>query len=1295
MNHFLLLAAVFAVFIVVDILSAKKLSLKRTLLRNISLAALCAAAVLCVVLGVMGIVKKADNTTRVLYHAYSYLFEGNYDKAVENAEKVQSPHSDMIRLLADCWSGNYAGAFIASDDLRNAGELNDALAEQADRVYAISRQMTGLEGTPLSEEELQNELSDIGKACFAQLKVSEKKEVEFLAGFKRESMLGGSDYYAVDRQSLADMLLETPEDEELLRFSVNYYNAVNDLNAAEENAYKLLKSDKTAEHIVLYTDVIAQKLLDQVDITTYDEGDKEIASLLEKAEKAEGAAAEYEESNPRREEKLAEAQEYRVLANGVKARRIINWLIAQTPLFGDRDGVIDLQISRLYAAAGDKAKAQEILLGLVRRCDRLSEDSSVREILEEIDRVYTDDTASDEDISSAVSSLLQAEAFLRDSYLSRGYSEFLNDMLKYERVSVFISRVVSDNYPVVRAYLNVNGQKDGVEELANDFEVGDFTFTDNGYEISGRKVTRITDDTNNYISIALVIDGSGSMGGERIENARRAVEACIENMDPATQELSIVMYDDSIENLCSLTNDKAELRAGAERIVADGGTNIPIGLREGIKSLENAAGTRAIILMTDGEDGNAGQMPEAIEAAKEENIAVFTVSTGGGNRQYMENIAVSTGGSYMEALTSADLVKVYTTLQNYIVNNYCFEYTVEEDVEANPRMLTIGLKEYETGSTRTYAYGGMILAKDGSYISRRAESGELCLLSAEPAVVSVTDAELGVPVFISAEGVAEGARVIINDEEVKNVRTVGDSAIAFVLSGSYEPGALNVTVQLPDGTSRSTDRLLSVAAPEEGVSGGRTILLGQTGNTLYADSVEQVNEYTLKLGGNVVLNGFVRTSGPVTVQSYNPVTLGSGNLVLSGGDVQGSGEAYVDFAAAAGETSGYGQLAYGGGSVKVLDAFGFYFDTSTLQLYNSGVTLELPGFGEVYASAEFDGSEFRYMVGGYQLPELQDNLNFAFNGIPLFGDGMSSAMEMITGYTSQYGYSSYNSCGFYVQADNLTVTIGKGSAEIQGTGTVTGTLGLIEIADGSLTIDTANAEEMFEISGTAKFDQLRAVLTAEEVPFVIRGNGWYPDSLTIHATGFSVDAAGVSDCFEDGVPQALDGALTLNYPLSVTEEPYRSQVEGLLADVAVSCDKVEFVCTEDWSRNGILAYASEQPELVFRLTGNGLVIPIIDVDEISLFGSSLGGEISGEALVDERNIVISLEVDGHLDNTYYGIKHDGKASITVRLPRGISASGTVQVSVTCEGTTWDYNASTTGGIVPEDGFHTYAEDYGE
>lgn len=1295
-NLFLLLAAVFAVFILVDIVSARMLSLKRTLLRNLSLAVLCAALLLCGSLGILEIIRNADTTTSILYNAYSYLLEGNYGKAVENAEKVHSPHSDMIRLLADCWQGNYAGAFIASDDLKNGGTLNDDLAKQADRIYSLSRKMTGLEGMPLSEEEAGNELAEVGQACLALLRVSEKKEVEFLAGFRRDRMLSSGDYYTTDRQTLAEMLLETPEDEELLRFSINYYSAVNDLDAAEENAYKLLQEDRSPEHIVLYTDVIAQKLLSGADISVYDESDREIGALLEKAEQAETAAGSYEEGNPRRDETLAEALEYRIQANAVKAKRIINWLIAQAPLFGDRDGVIDLQLSRLYSAAGDDGKARKLLMDLISRKDRLREDSSVREVLEKISRVYADESASDEDITAAVNSVLQAESFLPDSVLNRGYSEFLNNVLKYERVTVFISRVVADDYPVVRAYLNVNGKKDGVEELANDFEVGDFTFTDNGYEISPQKVIRITDDTNNNISIALVIDGSGSMSGDRIENARRAVEACIDNMNPATQELSIVMYDDSIENLSSLTNDAAALRAGAGNIVADGGTDIPIGLMAGIESLKNAIGTKAIILMTDGEDGNADQMPAAIEAAREENIAVFTVSTGGGNREYMENIAMSTGGSYMEALTSSDLVKVYTTLQNYIVNNYCFEYTVEEGTETNPRMAVIGLADYGTSSTRTYAYGGLIMAKDGSYITSRAESGELQLFAADPAVVSAADAGLGVPIFLSASGVTEGAEVLINRQEVGDVRIVGDSVIAFVLEGDYAPGTLNVTVRLPDGTSRSTENLLSVAESGEGNTGGRTILLGQSGNTLYGDKVEQVNEYKLKLSGNVVLNGFVRTSSAVTVQSNTPITFGDGNLILSGGTVQGSGEAYIDFSVPADSVSDYGPSAYGGGSAKVLDYFGFYFDATSIQVYNSAVTLKLPGFGEVYANAEFDGKEFQYTVsGGYQLQELQDNLNFAFNGIPLPQKGVDSAIQMITGYAPPVWGSSYSGYGFHVQAENLTITVGRDSAQVRGTGTVYGEMGLIEIADGSLTIDTTEPDKMFEISGTAKFDNLHPLVAAEDVPFLIQGSGWYPDSLTIHGTGFSVDASGMSECFLDGVPRPLEGTVTLRYALGLSEEPYRNQVTELVTDLTVTCDRIIFICTNDRSKNGFAAYDSEHPELVVKVTGAGLVIPINDVDELSLFGSSLGGQITGEALIGEQQIVISLDVDGHLDNTYYNIRHDGRANLTIWLPRGASAESTIPVTVDCGEENWEYHAATTGGIVPEDGFHTYAEDNGE
>ncbi len=1297
MNVFLMMAIIFAIFIAVDIISPKLLKVKRTALRNISLGVLCALTIASGVGYGLSIAKKANSTLQILYNAYNYLMKGNIEKAIENAEKVRDPHAEIILMLGDCWQDNYASAFIRADDLLENGKLNEDLMDEVDAIYDLSRIMTGLDGQPLSDEEAHKELEDIAEDCFALLEISEESEVEFLSAFERDSLINSESYHETDEKALRKMLSKAPKDVELLRYSVKYYSAMGDLDTAEENARKLLETDRSVDNIVFYTDVIAQKLMNDIAITTYDEDDPEIAELMEKAEDAQRAAQKYEIDNPRYAENMEKAEKYRNKANQVIAKRIINWLNAQMPLFGDASGVIKLQLSKLYAAAGEEEKAREILNDLLKHPDQISEDSPIKDALTELGAVYFDTSASDDDISGAIVKVLKADAFLPDSVLGRGYSQFLNKLLKYERVSIFISRVNADNYPTVRAYLNVNGKKDGVEELANDFDIGDFTFSDNGFAIANEKVKRITDDTNNMISIALVIDGSGSMEGQRIMNAKQAVEACIRNLDPETQELSIVIYENQGRILTPLTNDPKKLAQGVEQIYASGGTVISSGLMTGIESLKSATGTKAIILMTDGEDGSPETMDDAIAAAQAENIAVFTVSTGGGDREYMENIARQTGGSYMEAVTDAELVNVYTALQNFIVNNYCFEYTVEEHPEANPRILTIGLVDYEVASSRAYAYGGLVLTKDGSYISR-AESGTLRMLYAEPSVVSAKDTELGIPVFISAAGVTDGAKVFVNGTEIKDAKIMGNSAISFTLSGKFKPGPLNVTVQLADGTTKSSDKLISISEASGRKLAGQTIMLGNNGNMIYADKVEQKDDYTLKLSGNVILNGYIRTPSTVTLYSKNPITVGSGKIMVSSGSMSATDAAYIDFNPSGTDSLNYGALAFGSGSVKVLDSFGFSFDERSIWLSYPGATLTLPGFGTVYGEAQFNGSEFVYTVySGYMLSDLQNNLNYALNGTPLPQNMASNAAKLITGYASQNQYNPYGSYGLYAQTNELTVIIGKDYASVSGTGTISGYLGLIEVTGGKLTIDTTNSDSMYTISGTLKLNRLYKSLNLDgQGNISITASGLYPDKVTINANNFNINADGLAECFtKDMPPKALTGSMKVDFPLSISNEPYRSQVSEILADVLLDCDAIEFICTDDWAQNGIKTYSSKDPTQYVRITGDSLIIPIHCMDELSLFGTDLGGEVTGTATVNDWSIDLNLSVDGHLDNAYFGIKHDGKASMTVQLTRNARQGRTFPVTITYGDKTLTYEASTTGGISLQNGFDAYLEDDGQ
>lgn len=168
---------------------------------------------------------------------------------------------------------------------------------------------------------------------------------------------------------------------------------------------------------------------------------------------------------------------------------------------------------------------------------------SFKKELQKLSVVYFNDSASDEDITAALSELSQAQPFLTDSELYRGYSGFLGNILKYERVSIFISRVETDNYPTVRAFVNVNGTRSGVDKLADDFMLEDFTFNDNGLEISTDDARPVDDEDVSMISISLVIDGSGGMNSSGISNDIAVVKACIKKLDPDHQELSVVMYD--------------------------------------------------------------------------------------------------------------------------------------------------------------------------------------------------------------------------------------------------------------------------------------------------------------------------------------------------------------------------------------------------------------------------------------------------------------------------------------------------------------------------------------------------------------------------------------------------------------------------------------------------------------------------------------------------------------------------------------------------------------------------------
>jgi len=142
--------------------------------------------------------------------------------------------------------------------------------------------------------------------------------------------------------------------------------------------------------------------------------------------------------------------------------------------------------------------------------------------------------------------------------------------------------------------------------------------------------------------VVLVIDQSGSMSGTPLEQAKRAVKACLSALGPE-DEFGLVSFESSVhvfEGKLVRATDQARQRAGqfVDALEATGGTELGQGLEVAIKLLGAAGGD--ILLVTDGEV----YQTEAIINRCKNRVRVHTLGIGVASQQrFLQQLARQTG----------------------------------------------------------------------------------------------------------------------------------------------------------------------------------------------------------------------------------------------------------------------------------------------------------------------------------------------------------------------------------------------------------------------------------------------------------------------------------------------------------------------------------------------------------------------------------------------------------------------------------------------------------------------------
>ena len=177
-----------------------------------------------------------------------------------------------------------------------------------------------------------------------------------------------------------------------------------------------------------------------------------------------------------------------------------------------------------------------------------------------------------------------------------------------------------------------------------------------------------TDKDRMPVNVALVIDKSGSMQGQKIEQARRAAAAAIDRLH-ADDIVSIVTYDSEVAVVLPAT--KATDREGIKRrigeIQAGGNTALFAGVSKGAEELKKFLDDKhvnRVILLSDGLANVGPASPAELEDLGRkliaQGISVSTMGLGAGyNEDLMSRLALASSGSHVFIEDAENLVQVF------------------------------------------------------------------------------------------------------------------------------------------------------------------------------------------------------------------------------------------------------------------------------------------------------------------------------------------------------------------------------------------------------------------------------------------------------------------------------------------------------------------------------------------------------------------------------------------------------------------------------------------------------------